>query len=283
MTLSEYLEQASSRLARALSLERREARIEVRALVGHALSVEHSWLIGHDRDELGSTQMEAVARLLDRRERGEPVAYILGEKEFYGHRFRVTPDVLIPRPETELLVDAVLERFADNDNIRLLDLGTGSGCIAISIALARPGWDVVGVDKSEAALAVAMENGHRLGARVTWRLSDWFTDLQGVTFDLIVSNPPYVAAQDAHLAEGDVRFEPRTALVAGEEGLDDLCELIASAPKHLTPEGCLALEHGHDQSEACRMLMIQQCYRDIVILKDLAGTSRAVWACKSNF
>ncbi len=282
MTLSEYLEQASSRLAGALSLERREARIEVRALVGHALSVDHSWLIGHDRDDLDATQMDAMTRLLDRRARGEPVAYILGEKEFYGHRFRVTPDVLIPRPETELLVDAVLERFADKDNVRLLDLGTGSGCIAISIALARPGWHVVGVDNSEAALAVAMENGQRLGARVAWRLSDWFAGLQGAPFDLIVSNPPYIAAQDAHLAEGDVRFEPRTALVAGEEGLDDLRELIMTAPEHLTPEGCLVLEHGHDQSEACRMLMIQLRYRNIVTLQDLAGIPRVIWGRKPN-
>jgi release factor glutamine methyltransferase len=281
MTLSEYLEQASSRLAMILSLERREARIEVRALVAHALSVEHSWLIGHDRDELDSAQMEAIASVIARREMGEPVAYILGEKEFYGHRFRVTPDVLIPRPETELLVDAVLDRSADHGNKRLLDLGTGSGCIAISIALARPGWEVVGVDNSQAALAVARENGRRLGARVAWRSSNWFADLKGATFDFILSNPPYIAATDAHLALGDVRFEPRTALVAGEDGLDDLRELIVSANKHLTREGCLVLEHGHDQSEVCRMLMIQQCYRDIVMLKDLAGISRVVWACKS--
>ena len=212
--------------------------------------------------------------LLARREVGEPVAYILGEREFHGHVFRVTQDVLIPRPETELLVDVALKRGPPRGPARVLDLGTGCGCIALSLALARPNWEVWAVERSTAALMVAQENARLLGARVIFHEGDWFTGLAGASFDLIVSNPPYVALADVHLSRGDPRHEPRSALVAGPDGLDDLRLLAGGAPGHLLRGGWLLLEHGSEQGAACRHLMGLAGLRHIESLADLAGHDR---------
>lgn len=272
--LADQFKSAVARLVEALALEPREARLEAQILAAHALGVNRAWLIAHDRDPLSDTQAAAVESLLARRERGEPVAYILGEKEFHGRAFKVTPDVLIPRPETELLVEAALECLPKDRGAKILDLGTGSGCIAISLALERPAWSLTAVDISPAALKIARENAARLGARLDFVLSDLFAGIPPGTFDAIVSNPPYVAAADPHLARGDARHEPLTALAAGPEGMDVLAALTARAPQHLRPGGWLLLEHGWDQGDKCRGLMAQSGFMDIRTLPDLAGHER---------
>ena len=210
---------------------------------------------------------------------GEPMAYILAEREFYSEVFTVSPAVLIPRPETELLVDLALERIEPKQQCRVLDLGTGSGAIAIAIAIHRPHVEVVAVDKSESALELAARNAGRLledAKRVQFVRSDWFGQFEdkGTRFELIVSNPPYVAEGDAHLADGDVRFEPKQALVAGQEGLEDLRRIIGDAPAYLKEGGWLLVEHGYDQAEACRTILQRAGFVDLVAERDLAGILR---------
>jgi len=280
MTLADALEGATLRLALTLGLERREARLEARVLAARAINVTQAWLVGHGKDDLSPAHAACLDALVVRREAGEPVAYILGEREFHGHLFQVTPDVLIPRPDTELLVETALERGPAKGSARVLDLGTGSGCIAISIALARKDWEVCAVDRSLAALDVAMKNARRLGAQVQFQESDWFAGLSVPPFDIIVSNPPYVEISDHHLSQGDVRFEPMSALVGGKDGLDDLRHLIAMAPDHLADHGWLLVEHGHEQGEACQMLFNQHHFRNVDTLADLAGHNRVTLGCK---
>jgi len=266
---------ATARLQAALGLDRREARLEAQILIARALGVERAWLIAHDRDTLSPAQTEAIAALLARRAGGEPVAYILGEREFYGRVFRVTPDVLIPRPETELLVEAALDRLPPDRPARVLDLGTGSGCIAISLALERPLAEVTALDASAQALAVARENARRLGAdRITWILSDWYADLSVKNFDMIVGNPPYIAAADPHMQREDPRFEPPHALAAGADGLAAMRAIVAAAATYLLPGGWLLLEHGFDQARAVADLMARHDLEEIHTLTDLAGLDR---------
>jgi release factor glutamine methyltransferase len=259
----------------ALNLDRREARLEAQILIAHALDVERAWLIAHDRDVLTIAQLDAIEGLIARRANGEPVAYMLAEREFYGRTFKVTPDVLIPRPETELLVEAALEHLPENIPCRILDLGTGSGAIAISLALLRPLSTVLAVDASPAALAIAQENARLLGAaNVECVTGNWYAMLDVKKFDIIVSNPPYIAASDPHLASGDLRFEPRQALASGADGLDDLRQIISGAPAHLAEVGWLLLEHGCDQAAAVTALLQQHGFEAIRTLQDLAGHDR---------
>jgi len=202
------------------------------------------------------------------------VAYLLGVKEFYGLQLRVTPDVLIPRPETEELVEAALERLPQGETRKVLDLGTGSGCIAIAIARHRPAALVTAVDSSSPALALARENAAALDVEVEFLQSDWFAALGRRRFDLISANPPYVAADDPHLHQGDLRFEPRPALAAGLDGLADLRCIVGAAPKHLRRGGWLLLEHGYDQAEACRDLLHNAGFGELVFRADIAGLLR---------
>lgn len=249
-------------------------------LAAFAWNVSPAWLIAHDTDPLSDAQTAQFKALLSRRLAGEPVAYLTGSREFYGRPFRVSPDVLIPRPDTELLVEQALARIPPDQTVEVLDLGTGSGCIAITLALERPLARVTAVDRSAAALAIAQRNADILNARVEFLTSDWFAAfmpprvLAGRGFDLIVSNPPYVAAADPHLARGDVRFEPLTALAAGQDGLDDLRRLIRAACAHLKPGGALLLEHGYDQADAVVELLRQHGFVQIFTLRDLAGLNR---------
>jgi release factor glutamine methyltransferase len=266
---------ASHQLAAALGLENREARLEARVLAAHAWQVDHAWLIAHDTDALIAQQAATFDALLARRLAGEPVAYLTGRREFFGRPFVVTPDVLIPRPETELLIELALARVAPDQPAALLDLGTGSGCIAVTLALERPRARVTAVDRSAAALAVARHNAELLDADVEFLTSDWFEALAGRRFDLIVGNPPYIPAADPHLVRGDVRFEPRSALAAGPEGLDDLRHLIAAARAHLGPGGTLLLEHGYDQAQAISALLSAHGYVRAQTWTDLAGIPRA--------
>lgn len=270
-TVAETLADAERQLAERLGLNRREARLEARILACRALGVETVWLLTHDRDPFGDAAA-AFAELLARRLNGEPVAYLLGEREFYGRPFRVAPATLIPRPETEHLVAAALARGPAG--ARVLDIGTGSGCIAITLKLERPDWQVTAVDISLDALAVARDNAARLGAEAGFMQSDLFAALAGWAFDLIVSNPPYVAEADPHMGRGDVRFEPRHALTSGADGLDAIRAIVQRAPAHLSDGGWLLLEHGWDQGEAVGRLLADGGFSAVFLERDLAGQAR---------
>lgn len=278
MNVAALLAEATQRIATARALEPREARLEARVLLAHALGVDHAWLIGHDRDIPTPAQQDLITTLICRRAEGEPVAYILGEREFYGRRFKVTPDVLIPRPETELLVDAALERLPQDRPARILDLGTGSGCIAISLARERPDCQITAVDVSPAALAVAADNATELGAQVHFKLSNWFSALPAVQYDLIVGNPPYIEQDDEHLRRGDLPWEPAHALASGNDGLVAIRRIAADSPRFLLPGGTLLLEHGWHQSEAVQSLLRQAGYRRTMPRQDLSGVRRIVIA-----
>ncbi len=274
MSLSAHLIDAARRLAEALDLPPREARLEAQILFSHGLGVNRAWLIGHDRDALTPEQIARVERLLERRLAGEPVAYLLGEREFYGRPFQVTPDVLIPRPDTELLVELALEHLPPGAPLNVLDIGAGSGAITISLALERPACRVTAVDVSAAALDVARRNAETLRADVEFLVSDGFTALPSRRFHLIASNPPYIAAADPHLRQGDLRFEPSQALASGADGLDLIRRLATDAPNHLEPGGWLLLEHGWNQAEAVRGLLQTAGFRAVFSARDLAGHER---------
>lgn len=272
--MAAILAAASRQLAAALRLEKREARLEARVLAAFSWDVSPTWLIAHDTDPLNDTHVAAFESLLTRRLEGVPIAYLTGTREFYGRPFRVTPDVLIPRPDTELLVELALARMPPDRAMDVLDLGTGSGCIAITLALERPLAHVTAVDRSAAALAIAERNADILNAHVEFLTSDWFATLAGRRFDLIVGNPPYIAAADPHLTRGDVRFEPLTALAAGRDGLADLRQLTAAARNHLRPGGILLLEHGYDQADTLRALLRESGIPRPQSWPDLAGIPR---------
>ena len=266
------------RLRESLGLSNRDARSEAETLLMRALGIARARLIAHPELAAEAATHSTYRESLRRRLAGEPMAYILAEREFYGSSLMVSPAVLIPRPETELLVDASLERLDDKAHLRVLDLGTGSGAIAIAISLQRPHVTVVAADVSENALAVAGKNARRLLAagaeRVDLVRSDWFDSLAGTRYDLIVSNPPYVAEADPHLDVGDLRFEPRQALVAGKTGLDHLERIIRGAPAYLNEGGWLLFEHGYDQAEPCRQLLQDAGFVELVMERDLAGIPR---------
>ena len=251
-----------------------EARRDAQVLLGFALGVTRAWLTTHPDQAADSEAAARFRSLVVLRANGHPVAYLVGVKEFYGLPLRVTPDVLIPRPETEELVETALERLPHGEARKVLDLGTGSGCIAIAMARQRPAAQVTAVDSSMPALALARENAAALGVEVEFLPSDWFAALGGRRFDLIVANPPYVAADDPHLRQGDLRFEPRPALAAGADGLAELRRIVGAAPKYLRPRGWLLLEHGYNQAEACRDLLYNAGFGELVFRADIAGLPR---------
>jgi release factor glutamine methyltransferase len=274
-TVGVLLHLHSKQLEAALSLDSKSARIEVQCLLQAVLQVNRAWLLTHPEQSLDADQHARYMALFERRLVGEPIAYLLGEREFYGLSFRVTPATLIPRPETELLVEMALQRIPQHGAFRVLDLGTGSGAIALSIAHARANAEVVAVDASAAVLEVAQFNTQRLAlGNVRLLRSDWFSALHGERFDMIVSNPPYIAADDAHLAQGDVRFEPSSALVSGTDGLDDIRRICAQAKAHLKSKGWLLFEHGYDQATQVRVLLQQAGFEEIFSARDLSGIER---------
>jgi len=255
------------KVAEALALlEPREARL----LLARATGFSEASVLAHPERELPAQAEAQFRACAARRARGEPIAYILGEKEFYGLPLAVSPAVLIPRPETELLVELALARRPAS----VLDLGTGSGAIALAIKRHLPTARVVAVEASAAALAVAQRNAVKLGLEVEFRHGRWFEPVADARFDLIVANPPYVARGDAHLAQGDLRFEPHSALVAGPDGLDALRDIARGAPGHLNPGGWLLVEHGLGQDTAVRGLLQQAGLEDLSTWPDLAGIAR---------
>lgn len=277
-------------LEASLDLDSNSARTDVRCLLQAVLKVNYAYLLGHPEYPLNDEQHGHYSTLFERRLRGEPIAYLLGEREFFGFNFKVTTATLIPRPETELLVELVLQRIPNSPlplagegvgedgrgrKFRVLDMGTGSGAIALSIAHERPNAEVVAVDASEAALEIARLNMQQLSLdNVKLLHSDWFTALQGERFDMIVSNPPYIAADDAHLIQGDLRFEPRSALAAGADGLEDIRHICSHAKNYLKEHGWLLFEHGYDQAKPARSLLQQAGFSDVFSAKDLAGIER---------
>lgn len=248
-------------------------------LLERVLEKPRAWLIAHADEAVGAEAEQAFLVLAERRRQGEPVAYILGEREFYGLKFQVSPAVLIPRPETELLVELALARMPMDATVRVLDLGTGSGAVAVALAKQRPQARLTAVDVDYAALPVARANAKRHRVSVRFFCGDWFGALPGESFDLIVSNPPYVASADPHLATGDVRFEPQRALVGGADGLDCIRAIVAKARAHLNPGAWLLFEHGYDQAAACRALLEAEGYRDVQSWPDLAGIARVSGGC----
>ena len=278
-----------------------EAKLEAQVLLEHVLNVSHAWLIAHADDEISAQDYETFQVLLKRRLDGEPIAYILGEREFYGLKLKVTADTLIPRPDTETLVDAALAKipqnreshynetmdshwhgnnvltnnFENSDSIQILDLGTGSGAIALAIAKNRPSAHIMAVDASKAALEVAIENAQTLKiSNVTFLQSNWYAGVGHNKFDMIVSNPPYIEHNDIHLNQGDLRFEPITALASGQDGLDDIRHIVMYAKLHLKQSGWLMIEHGYNQAAAVAELLKLAEFSDIHHVKDLAGIHR---------
>ncbi|ACC71894.1 peptide chain release factor N(5)-glutamine methyltransferase [Paraburkholderia phymatum] len=256
--------------------------LEARILLGHALGWRRTELITRADHPLDSAQVAAFRNLETRRAAGEPVAQLIGSREFFGLDFDVTRDVLIPRPETELLVETAVQALEEHGaRSRVLDLGTGTGAIAVSIAWSRPDARVWAVDRSEEALSVARRNAVRLlepkrpGGDLRFALSDWYSALDAsLVFEVIVSNPPYIASGDPHLSQGDLRFEPRGALTDEADGLSAIRAIVASAPARLVPNGVLWMEHGYDQAQAVRAMLAAQGFADIRSECDLAGIER---------
>lgn len=263
-------------LSRQLADASDSPMLDCQILLAQALGKPRTWLLAHDDETVDACTREKFARQLERRRQGEPLAYITGTKEFWSLEIRVTPDTLIPRAETELLVELALALIPEKEGIRAADLGTGSGAIAIALAHERPEWNLVATDISPAALTVARNNAERLGcANVVFIEADWFSALTG-TFDIIVSNPPYVRTADPHLA--NLGHEPGQALIAGDDGLDEIRRIIEGASALLTADGFIILEHGYDQQAAVCDLLEAGGYRQIRTASDLSGQPRAVAA-----
>lgn len=249
-------------------------RLDAELLLAAALGKPRSYLRTWPERELDDEQLSMFQNHLQRRRQGEPVAYILGYQGFWSLDLEVAPHTLIPRPDTELLVETALELLPATP-LTVLDLGTGTGAIALALASERPAWQVTGVDRVEEAVALAERNRQRLQlGNAAFLHSHWFSALSGQRYGLILSNPPYIRADDQHLEQGDVRFEPSSALIAGSDGLDDIRAIIQAAPQHLLSGGWLLLEHGFDQAEAVRSLLSEGGFVEVNSRRDLGGHER---------
>lgn len=248
---------------------------EAEVLLAHALGRPRSWLYAHGQDDVDPAVAARYAALLARRVAGEPVAYLTGSRGFWSLELQVSPATLIPRPETELLVELALARLPADRPVRIADLGTGSGAIALALAHERPRAQVLATDASAAALAIAQANAAALGlGNVGFRQGSWLQPLPGLRFDLIASNPPYIAEDDAHLAQGDLRHEPRMALASGRDGLDAIRQIAIGAPEHLLAGGWLLLEHGWEQGAAVRGLLRAAGLVEVDTARDLSRHER---------
>ncbi len=275
-TIQDLLRETSSKLDNSDS-----AKLDAEILLAHVLDQGREFLYSHQEFELATPALERFNSLVERRQQGEPIAYITGTREFWGLEFSVTPDVLVPRPETELLVETALDLIAEDSPARVADLGTGSGAIAIALAHSRRSWQVTAVDTSEQALAVARSNAEKHDLENVELLhSSWCEDLQRDSLDLIVANPPYVAPQDPHLQSEGLRYEPIIALQADADGYEDLFAIANCARDHLKPGGWLLMEHGYDQHSRLCEKLLELGYTAVLGKRDLAGHWRMVQAQK---
>lgn len=262
-------------LAHAAQIDSPTAQLDAELLLAFVLEKPRSYLYTWPDKIVTEAQVAAFMTLLERRQRGEPVAYLLGRQGFWTLDLQVAKHTLIPRADTELLVESALQLADASSTLKVLDLGTGTGALALALASERPLWAVTGVDRIESAVALAQNNQRQLQlANVEFLSSHWFSALTAQRYDLIVSNPPYIADNDPHLQQGDVRFEPLSALVSGPDGLDDIRLIIAQAPSYLTANGWLLLEHGFDQASAVRELLQQAGFIDVSSQRDLSGHQR---------
>jgi release factor glutamine methyltransferase len=259
------------------------AQLEAEILLAHVLQKSRSYLLTWPEKILTETDQERFFALIKKRQQGEPIAYLTGHREFWSLDLLVTPAVLIPRPETELLVELTLQQVKD-ERACIADLGTGSGAIALALALERPSWTIFATDQSEAALEVAKQNAKRLNVgNISFHHGEWFHALPQKKFHAIVSNPPYIAEEDVHLSEGDLRFEPRKALIASEEGLKDLKEIILQGKNYLISQGVVILEHGFNQGKDVISIFRKAGYTDVSTYQDLAGLDRVTIASWIRF
>lgn len=272
-TIQQVLREAMQRLHDRVD----DAYTDCQVLLAHALNQDRVWLIAHGDDELDDVTEGQFTSMVDQRRRGVPVAHITGVREFWSLPFKVTKDTLIPRPETEHLVEQVLSLPLPGD-ARVLDYGTGSGIIAITLAKEKPAWHIDAIDCSAETLAIARENADRLGVGIDFTEGCSLDGFSEANFDVIVSNPPYVRDGDEHLLQGDVRFEPLTALTSGIDGLDCIRYLVSHSGRYLRPSGYLVLEHGYDQAESVREILQHHGFIDIRTVQDLAGNDRLTCA-----
>lgn len=257
------------------------AKLDTQILLSFVLNKSITYLLTWPEKELSDLNIKHFEQLLTRRLKSEPIAYIVGEKEFWSLPLKVSPATLIPRPDTEIIVEQVLNSFAESKNeIRCLDLGTGTGAIALALASEKPHWLIEAVDLNPEAVALAQQNATLLKLnQVTIYQSDWFSQVdQDKAFDVIVSNPPYIDAQDPHLCEGDVRFEPKSALVADQQGLSDIQFIAQQAKKYLAKGGFLLIEHGYQQAPAVQKILLNEQYLEMKTVRDLSGNDRVTLA-----
>lgn len=277
MNIQDLLNQASLQL----NTHSDSARLDAEVLLCHALDKNRAYLLTWPERELTASQLEQFQQLLDGRLAGQPVAHLTGEREFWSLPLKVTPDTLIPRPETELLIEQILQAYPEGPALNLVDLGTGSGAIAIALASERPNWDIIATDLSEKALKVAQQNADRLKLKnIEFRQGDWFQPITGLSFDIIVSNPPYIASNDPHLNQGDVRFEPRSALAAGADGLADIETICRQASNYLNTGGLLIIEHGYDQIEKIHHIFHKHGFINTCQQRDIANNPRTTLGYK---
>jgi len=271
LTIKEALKHASNSLHDSDTSE-----LDSEVLLAYLLKKNRSYFRAWPDRTLSTDELDAYQQLIERRKNGQPIAYLTGEREFWSRSFIVSPDVLIPRPDTELLIDITKQKFTPSQAFSILDLGTGSGAIAITLALEFLNASVTAVDSNIKALAIANKNSQRLNShKVDFIHSDWFKQVPIQAFDLIVSNPPYICQTDPHLLDGDVRFEPNSALIAMDEGSLDIKNIISNAPEYLKPNGILLFEHGYQQGKSVKSLLELLGFKSIEQFQDIQGHTRA--------
>jgi release factor glutamine methyltransferase len=274
-TIQNMLHHSAEQLAATLDLPPNEARIEARLLLCHVMQCDHAWLIAHMTDEMSQANIWSFQALLNRRLSGEPIAYIVGYRDFFDMRLHVTPATLIPRSDTEILVELALEKIPEDAEWNILDLGTGSGAIVLALAKHRPCCKFLAIDQSAEALKIAQENAQALGlTHVKFSQGTWFSPLSDMSFDLIVSNPPYIAEDDQHLKQGDLRYEPIQALSSGHDGLYDIRHIIENAKAFLKSHGGLILEHGFNQASQIAEIAKKNGASEVIHYKDLSQHNR---------